>query len=343
MKSEPEKKIEVLITFPVSENILSEIHAVSPRIHLNNVPARNNTEISDDVWKKTEVLITDQVLPHPDKVPNLRWIQFNSAGIDFAVEEPIFQKQNIVVTTLSGAVAPQVAEYTLAMMLALSHKLPVLMGHQRNHEWPPDRNSRLIPHELRNSTIGILGYGSIGREIARLVQPLGVKVLASKNNVMAPEDRGYTIENMGDPEGNLFTRLYPIQALKSMVKECNFVVISLPKTKATYHLIAEEELAAMKPGTFIVDVSRGGIIKTGALISAVKEKQIAGAALDVFEQEPLPKDHPLWDIPNILISPHIAGLSIHYNERALSLFKENLDRYIKNNTLLNIFSQELGY
>lgn len=343
MKSETEKKIEVLITFPVSDNFISQINAVSPHIHLIHIPVRNENEISDDVWKKSEVLITERILPRPEKVPNLRWIQFNSAGIDFAVEEPIIQKSNLLVTTLSGAVAPQVAEYTLAMLLALSHKLPVLLGHQRNHEWPPDRNSRLIPLELRGSTIGILGYGSIGREIARLVQPLGVSVLASKNNVLVPEDRGYTIDNLGDPDGNLFTRLYPIQAVKSLVKECNFIIISLPRTRDTFHLIAEEELAAMKPGAFIIDVSRGGIIKTEALIAALKEKHIAGAVLDVFEQEPLPKDHPLWELPNIIITPHIAGLSIHYNERALVLLKENLDRYIKNSVLLNIFSAEQGY
>jgi phosphoglycerate dehydrogenase-like enzyme len=217
------------------------------------------------------------------------------------------------------------------------------MTYQRNHEWPPDRNVRLAPIELRDSTIGIIGYGSIGREIARLVQPLGVKVLATKKNVLNPEDRGFTIENLGDPEGNLFTRLYPIQAIKSLVKECDFIVVTLPKTKETLNLISEPEFGAMKTGAFIIDVSSGGIIKTGALINAFKEKRIGGAVLDVFEQEPLPKDHPLWDLPNLIITPHIAGVSIRYNERAVLLIKENLDRYIKNSSLLNIFSQDLGY
>ncbi len=343
MKSEAEKKIEILITFPLPEVLLNEISSISPRIHLTNISARNVNDINDEAWKKTEVLITDRVLPHPEKSPNLRWIQFNSAGIDFALEMPILKIPNIITTTLSGASAPQVAEYVLTMMLAMSHRLPSLMNYQRSHEWPPDRFVRLTPFELRGSTIGIIGYGSIGREIARLVQPLGVKILASKKNVFVPEDRGYTMDNLGDPEGNLFARLYPIQAIKSMVKECDFVVVTLPKTRDTINLISEPELGAMKTSAFIISVSGGGIIKTGALITAIKEKRISGAVLDVFDQEPLPKDSPLWDLPNFIISPHIAGVSNRFNERAITLLKENIDRYIKNTTLLNIFSQDLGY
>ncbi len=189
----------------------------------------------------------------------------------------------------------------------------------------------------------MVGYGSIGREIARLLVPFNVKILACKKNVMETRDNGYIIEGLGDPAGYLFTRLYPYQAIKSMMKECDFVVVTVPRTKETHHLIAEEELAVLKPTSFIIDVSRGGIIKNAALKTALQEKKIAGAALDVFEQEPLPKDSSLWDTQNLIISPHIAGVSFQYNERAVDLIIENLKRYLSKKTLFNTFDPELGY
>jgi phosphoglycerate dehydrogenase-like enzyme len=343
MKTETENLIEVLVTFPLTEDLIQKIRDVSPRLHITVLPSRSPGEITDDIWRKTEILITERVLPSPEKVPALRWIQFNFAGIDFALEEPVLAKPDLLISTLSGAAAPQVAEYALTMMLALSHRLPLLNGLQRNHDWPPDRFVRLAPKEFRNSTLGLVGYGSIGREIARLVQPWDVKILACKKNVMNPADQGYIPAGLGDPEGNLFTRLYPFQAIKSMIKECDFVVVSVPKTPETNHLIAEEEFTAMKTSAYLVDLSRGGIVKNQALRHALQEKQIAGAVMDVFEQEPLPKDSNLWDLPNLIVTPHIAGVSIHYNQRSIQLICENLKRYCMGNSMLNIFDRESGY
>jgi phosphoglycerate dehydrogenase-like enzyme len=160
---------------------------------------------------------------------------------------------------------------------------------------------------------------------------------------MKSEDTGFTQEGLGDPKGDLFTRLYPIQAIRSMLKECDFIVNTLPKTKDTENIIAEDEFLAMKPTAYLIDVSRGGIVKSLALKSALHEKKIAGAFLDVFEQEPLLKDNPLWDTPNLIISPHIAGISLRYNERALKLIQENLKRYIEDEPLLNLFNWAEGY
>ena len=160
---------------------------------------------------------------------------------------------------------------------------------------------------------------------------------------MQTQDDGYQIAGLGDPNGDLFSRLYPYQAIKSMMKECDFVVVTVPRTNETYHLIAEEELAVLKPSAYLVDVSRGGIVKNSALKAALQEKKLAGAALDVFEQEPLPKDNPMWDTPNLIVSPHIAGVSLHYNERSVNLIIENLKRYLNNTNLLNTFDPDVGY
>jgi phosphoglycerate dehydrogenase-like enzyme len=160
---------------------------------------------------------------------------------------------------------------------------------------------------------------------------------------MQTQDDGYQIAGLGDPNGDLFSRLYPYQAIKSMMKECDFIVVTVPRTNETHYLIAEEELAVLKPTAFLVDVSRGGIIKNSALKAALQERKFAGAVLDVFEQEPLPKDHPMWDTPNLIISPHIAGVSLLYNERSVNLIVENLKRYLNNTKLLNTFDPDVGY
>jgi len=212
MKDETNKKIEILITFPLSEELINNITGISPQLNVTVLPAKSYQEIDEEVWKKIEVLITERVIPPVDKAPALQWIQFNYAGIDFAIHDEIIQKSGMQITTLSGAAAPQVAEFVLTMMLALSHKIPSILKFQMNHEWPPDRFARFTPKEIRSSTIGLIGYGSISREIARILTPFDVKILACKKNVMETHDTGYLIDGLGDPNGDLFTRLYPYQA-----------------------------------------------------------------------------------------------------------------------------------
>jgi len=138
-------------------------------------------------------------------------------------------------------------------------------------------------------------------------------------------------------------RIYPPERLREMLAECDFVVISLPLTSETRGLIGEEELQAMKPTAYLVNVSRGGIVNEPALIKALQEGWIAGAGLDVFEMEPLPPDSPLYDLDNVILSPHVAGFSPHYDERASDLFAENLRRYLAGEELLNLVDKKAGY
>jgi phosphoglycerate dehydrogenase-like enzyme len=337
--------VEVLITVPFAEGLLERLRSVSTRVKISLNPVKRAEDIPADTWRRIEVLYTGGVLPDPGKIetPNLRWVQFHSAGIDSLLDAPLFDRQDITFTNLSGAAAPQMAEYVLAMMLALGRKLPALMDHQARADWPKDRFERFTPRELRGSRVGIVGYGSIGRELARLLQSFGVQVLGAKKDVRQPKDNGYVPEGLGDPEGVLFHRLYPIEALKSMLKECDFVVVAVPLTEETEDLIGEEEIRAMKSSAYIVDVSRGGIINPKALLSALQDNRIAGAALDVFHEEPLPSNSPFWKLSNIIITPHIAGQSAHYNERAMALFAENLELYLEGEPLLNQFDPHKGY
>lgn len=339
----PKEPIEVLTTIAFTEAILKQLQQISPRLQFTVQTARRPEDISEDIWQRTEILYTDTVLPEPNQVPNLRWLQFHYSGIDFALDAPLLRKPGLQITTLSGAAVPQIAEYVLMMMLALGHRLSDIFVNQTRAEWPSDRWERFMPRELRGSTVGIVGYGSIGREIARLLLPFGVTILAAKRDVKHPQDAGYTIPGLGDPHGDFFHRLYPYQALKSMLKLCDFIVICVPLTRETRQMINEDMLKSIKPGAFLVDIGRGGVIDQDALLEALQERRLSGAALDVFAEEPLPPSSPFWRLPNVIVSPHIAGSSPHYRARAAELFAENLNRYIQGIPLLNLLDLENQY
>ncbi|MEN6480687.1 MAG: D-2-hydroxyacid dehydrogenase [Anaerolineaceae bacterium] len=337
------KPIEILMTVPFGETLLADLRSVSPRVRITVINAQKVSDVPDDVWARTEILYTGRVIPSPEQVPNLKWVQFHFAGIDQVLELPLLKNSEVMFTTLSGALAPQIAEHALTMMLALGHQIPRLNRLQAKAEWPADRWETFFPLELRGATVGLVGYGSISREIARILQTFKASVLACKHDVMKLKDDGYIPDETGDQEGVLFTRLYPYQAVKSMLKGCDFIVITVPKTAETIDLINTEEIAVIQPHAYLIDVSRGGIVNQDALVLALQDKKIGGAALDVFKEEPLPQSSPLWKLPNVILSPHIAGASKYYNDRASDLFKENLRRYCAGSQLFNQFDPNQGY
>jgi phosphoglycerate dehydrogenase-like enzyme len=337
------KTVEVLITIPFEEHLLNQLINVSPQLSITVFRAHKPEEIPPEILTRTEVLYTHRILPLPEQAPALRWIQFHWAGVDHALDAPILKTPGILGTHLSGASASQLAEFALTMMLALGHHMPDLSALQQKAEWPAERWERFSPLELRDCTVGIVGYGSIGRQIARLLYGFGAKVLAAKRDAMHPEDNGYTPEGLGDPNGDYVLRLYPPQALQSMLKECDFVVVTVPLTPGTRGLLGPTELAAFKPTSYLIDIGRGGVVDQAALIAALRDHKLAGAALDVFPEEPLPADNPLWKLPNVIISPHIAGYSAAYDERAVALFAENLTRYLAGLPLYNQIDLSKGY
>lgn len=343
----PEKQIndpvEVLITLNFNDQLVRQLMDVSPRLHIQVLNVREITDVPSEVWSRVEVLYTNRVLPTPEEAPRLKWIQLHWAGADHAVHAPILAKPGVQATTLSGTSASQMAEHAVLMMLALGHHLPEATALQKRAEWPGDRWERFSPRELRDSTVGIIGYGSVGREIARLVTKFGATVLATKRDVMHPVDTGYMPEGLGDPNGDLVQRLYPPQALSSMLKQCDFVVVCTPLTAETKNLLGAQELASLKPGAYLVALSRGDIVDHSALIPLLRDQKIGGAALDVFPTEPLPADSPLWKLPNVIITPHIAGFSPQYDQRAVQLFAENLQRYLSGLPLHNRISIENEY
>ena len=337
------EKKKLLITVPFEEQHIAKLKKRFPVLDISLHPNIKEETVPEDLWTDTEILYSERNLPLEELVPNLRWIQFHNAGIDRHMDHPLLARKNIIISTLSGANAPQTAEHALALLLALSHNLPTMLADQSRNKWSARRLKRYLPHELYGSTVGIVGFGSVGQHLARLLQSFNVTVLASKRELLKSEDIDYRIDTAEEENAALAARLYPGGAMRSMFKDCDFVVVTVPLTKESRNMIGEKQLAALKGHAFLIDVSRGGVVNQEALIEALKNESFAGAALDVFPEEPLPADNPLWDLPNVIISPHVAGLSKHYLDRALDLFMVNLERYLAGEEVLNKVDLERGY
>ena len=315
------KNTEVLSTIPLSDSQVERIRNVNKAVRLTMVKYRDGEVASPEQWHKTEVLFTGgRNVPAVQDAQNLRWVHVAFAGVDGLVNTPLMKQPNVLVTSSSGVMIGQMGEYSVMALLMLGHKMHEIFRLQKEAKWGESKD--MTPIELRGSIVGIVGYGSVGREIARRLHPFGVTVLAAKRDATQPEDKGYAPEGLGDPCGDYFDRLYPIETLKAMLRQCDFVVLAVPLTVETRNLFNTEVLNAMKPGAFLVNVARGEVLNEVALEQALKSGQVGGAVLDVFPQEPLLSDSPLWSMKNVIITPHVSGLSSHYVDDMVDLFWE---------------------
>ncbi len=256
--------------------------------------------------------------------PHLEWIHALSAGVEKLIF-PEIQAADTILTNSKGIHGIPVSEHILAMMLAFSRGLNISIRQQGAKLW-----KRMPTDELHEHTIAIVGLGAIGREIAKKAKSLGMNVLASK--------REATTEIFVD-------KLYPADddSLLEMLSLADYVVISLPLTEETKNRIRLEHFAAMKRTAYVFNIARGNIINEADLVTALNQKLIQGAGLDVFEQEPLPETSPLWEMSNVIITPHVAALSPAYLDRAIKLFADNLARFIQGRDMINIIDKNKGY
>ena len=336
--------LQVLSTLRFTDDLLDQLRSVSPRLHVIQQTCHDVEEVAAALTAspETEVLYTFHLPPDAlDIAPGLRWLQLHSAGANHIQGHPIMDS-DIEITTVSGIHATPIAEYVFASMLAHRWRVPMWTHCQRQGKWPAGRWNLYARPELRGTTLGIVGYGSIGREVGRLGRAFGMRVLALRRSTDRAK-HGYAVEGTGDPAGAIPERFYSPDALHEMLSECDYVVVTLPLTPETTHFIGPAELRVLKPTAYLVNISRGAVIDEQALVQALRDGSIAGAGLDVFEQEPLPSESPLWDLENVLISPHVAGFTPHYNERATALFAQNLHRYLTGEPLLNKVDKARGY
>jgi phosphoglycerate dehydrogenase-like enzyme len=336
-------QITVLSLLRFTEDQLNKLRAVSPRLDVQQVTDASFDDLPEDLRNRIEILYGwGRSVDEAHRYPRLKWIQTHSAGIDNLLDKPVWQSE-VIVTTTSGIHPVPMAEHALAMMLAFRWKLLNMFRWQVQAEWPENRWDKVIMPELRGSILGIVGYGSIGRELARLAQAMGMRVLAANRSGRRRRDDGFNEPGIGDPEAVIPEKIYATDDLLEMLPQCDYVLVVTPLTADTYHLFGAKTFARMKESAFFFNVGRGGLVDEPALIDALREGQIAGAGLDVFEEEPLPADSPLWQMENVIISPHVAGFTLKYDDRASDLFAENLRHYLAGEPLLNLVERDRGY
>ncbi len=335
--------MKLVSAVPLDEGQRARLREVVPDLQITDSESYISEGVGALVDADTEILYAFRV---PDdlmqRAPELRWLQLLGAGCEYLDDNPVMRSATQI-TTASGTQATPIAEYVLGVMLAFYRWLPQAYGAQMRREWLSQGDVARGSRELRRRTVGIVGYGSIGREVARLARPFGTRILALKRNPNERADDGYAVDNTGDPAGEIPEAYYAPEDLLTMLPECDVVVLAVPVTKETRGLMGTEAFAAMKPGSFLVNVARGCVIDEAALMAALKDGPMAGAALDVFEQEPLPKDSPLWDFENLMVTPHISGASRAHLRRCFELFVENLRRLMASETMLNLVDKKRGY
>ena len=337
------ERVVVLSTMGFPEDWLARLRAVSPRLEVVQRTARAVEEVPDEVWAGIDVLYTGVTFPEVGRAPRLRWVQLDTSGVDHVMTTPLWAT-DVEITTLNGVAPVNMAEFAVMMMLAFGHRLNLMFAHQLRREWPSpaERWDRFMPSELRGATVGIVGYGSIGREIGRVAHALGMRVLGLRR-AGTKQGETYRVAALAATAETQPDRMYLPDQLGEMLAACDYVVLTVPYTPETRHMVDAAALRAMKPTAVLINISRGGVVEETALIQALREGWIAGAALDVFEEEPLPPDSPLWATTNVVISPHVAGFTPRYHEDVMGIFSENLRRFLVGRPLLNRVDRASGY
>jgi phosphoglycerate dehydrogenase-like enzyme len=259
----------------------------------------------------------------------LRWVHSTSAGIERIWSLPeLAAMDHVTLTNGRGAHAATIADHCFAFMLALTRNIPALLEDKQARRWDRAARSQGV-RELSGSVLGVLGAGRIGSEIARRGLGFGMEIRAVDANPAA--------------ECPGATEVWGVERLDDLLRVGDYLAVAIPITPQTRGLIGARELALMKPDAYLFVMSRGGIVDQDALAAALATGRLAGAGLDATDPEPLPPEHPLWDLPNVLISPHSSGASRQTRDRGQQILRENLRRFLAGEPLLNVCDKRAGY
>lgn len=308
------------------EKAIPELQAQYPEVTFEHVAQREDTleMIADaDVyvgWMNKEVCLAAK---------QLKWVQSPSSGIDYYLAIPEFKESDTLLTSASGTHGACLAESALGMILAYTRGIRDSILAQPRHEWAI-RSIRPKLVELTGTTLGIVGFGRVGRALAERAQVFGLRILAVD---MFPTNKPAYVEALWDLDG-----------LDELLAQSDYVVVTVPRTPETMNMIGAEQMETMKSTAILVGISRGGIINQEAMAEALREGKIGAAAVDVTYPEPLPEDSELWDLENLLITPHIAGGTQHEGQYVLEIFEENLAKFLKGEfPLRNQVDKERGF
>ena len=344
-------KINAVVMFPLAmeESELDDLHRRFPAVQFHNIPyfephglrdakakgrvtegllatAPPLTDAERETIAAADVLMALDLPPGiRDWAPRLRWVQAIGAGIG-QLEPAKLKAKGIALTNAAGVASAPIAEFAIGRLLEVWKDIRVLERQQHEHNW--QMHQGLL---VKGKTIGIVGLGAIGRDVARRAKAFETTVLGNRRSAQ-PGD--------ADPDVD---ELYGLDGLDEMLARCDAVVLSAPHTPETIHLFDAERLGKLKPGAVVVNVGRGSIIDEAALVAALESGQVGAAVLDVTREEPLPADSPLWDAPNMYLSPHCSTAREGYNEALMELFCDNLERYLAEDPLRNVVDPDRGY
>lgn len=263
-----------------------------------------------------------------EAVPRLRWVQFWSAGVDGRLYAALFDG-GAVVTTGSGIHAAACSEHVLSLMLAFARGLPQAFAAQRAHDWSARRALSETLFELEGKTVGVVGAGAIGQDIAQRCKAFGMRTVGTRRDVSQPTPG--------------FDLLLSHIQYHDLILESDFIVLALPLTPSTRMMFGEDEIEIIRKGTYLFNIGRGGLIDENWVYKALKNRWLAGAGLDVFVDEPLPPESPFWDLPNCIITPHVGGVTPNYWPRFARLVRAQAERLLRGEPLENRVDKDLGY
>ena len=312
----------VLFTFNVKEYLIKQLQTEFPQVDFAFSTIKDVSSLS-----KAEIVVTygeDISEETLDLAPSLKWLMVASAGLE---KMPLSEigKRNILVTNVKGIHKVPMTESVMAHLLSLKRALPSIYSQQKNHEW----NRRTSSTELFNSTAIVIGPGAIGSEIGRLLQAFGVKTIGC---------------NRSGKQAPFMDNMISFKELNDWLPSADIVISVLPSTPETRGLLTYEHFVAMKQEGIFMNFGRGDLVKEHELLRAMKERQIAYAILDVFENEPLSENHPLWEMDGVIVSPHMSSHSSEYVPRALEIFKHNLNKWLEEGSdFQNVIDVEKGY
>jgi glyoxylate/hydroxypyruvate reductase A len=336
--------VRVLLASPLEPELAQRIAAVderlqvisrpelvgNPRYPADHHPPVELTPAQTAEWAallaQAEVMFdVDEPSTHGllSRAPNLRWIQSSSSGIGEWVRRLGLVDSAVTVTNAAGIHATPLAEFVVFAMLYFAKRWPRMVEEQRAHHW-----ERCATDSLHGKTLGIIGLGNVGRHVARLARPFGMRVIGTRHSGAAD-----AVADM----------VYPPDQTETVLRESDYLALCVPLIAETSMLLGSRELAMLKPSAVLINIARGAVVDEAAMIEALRSGRLAGAALDVATREPLEADSPLWDMPNVLITPHSMSTAYDENERLVDLFCDNLRRYLANEPLRNEFNKARGY